>query len=382
MSVTIIASAPGLNLPGPAAVGMAADAGASGSFAALLGGELLTPINLAAELSGLITIGNPDTPVSTAADDKNEATAADDADTALLASLFGQLAGAEIAPKDIQTPITPVAVDQGGKASLPLDAASLPLDTSGKVNSPIDTNNKASLPLDAASKAKATPELLAADAKSAPQKAAGLFDKLPGNDGAVTVRAQAANIAGANATTETPGLAASQLTANGAAAAVSQAASQTVNAAPLRVDAPIHTPVWPQQFGDQVVWLAKNDRQIAQLDINPPQLGPVQITVNLNGNQASILFASPHAEVRQAIENAMPQLKEMLSAAGINLGQADVGANPQQPPPSEMAFGDANGTRASNETAILPANAQGADTDRVAGTAVLQRGRGLVDLFA
>ena len=133
---------------------------------------------------------------------------------------------------------------------------------------------------------------------------------------------------------------------------------------------------WSQQFGEKIVWLAKNDQQSAQININPPELGPVQITLNLSGDQAKVTFASPHAEVRQAIESALPQLKEMLSSAGINLGQTNVGANlAQQNPDNPYQAG--NRKHLPDENAILPANALSTST-----SSVLQRGRGLVDLFA
>lgn len=143
------------------------------------------------------------------------------------------------------------------------------------------------------------------------------------------------------------------------------------------VSAPLRDASWPQQFGEKIVWLARNDQQTAQININPPQLGPVQITINLSGDQASLAFASPHPEVRQAIESAMPQLKELLSSAGINLGQANVGANLSQNPDNHSHT--ANENRLANENDILPANDNAASTS---ASAVLQRGRGLVDLFA
>lgn len=146
--------------------------------------------------------------------------------------------------------------------------------------------------------------------------------------------------------------------------------------------ASIHTPLrdssWSQQFGEKMVWLAKNDQQSAQININPPDLGPVQITLNLSGDQAKLAFASPHAEVRQAIENALPQLKEMLSSAGINLGQTNVGANMTQQNP-DNPYQTANGKHLPDENAILPANEKALSTST---SSVLQRGRGLVDLFA
>lgn len=184
----------------------------------------------------------------------------------------------------------------------------------------------------------------------------------------------AANIAVESSTPPT-GQESSLLAAgNGNQAAKLDAAAQVKN----EVTTPLHNNGWARDFSDKVVWLAKNDQQQAQININPPQLGPIQITLNISGDQASAVFTSPHAEVRQVIENSLPQLKEMLSGAGINLGQADVGANLAQQN-RETPSQSMNGNRFANENAILPGNGNTGDNKI---SAPLQRGRGLVDLFA
>lgn len=156
----------------------------------------------------------------------------------------------------------------------------------------------------------------------------------------------------------------------------STAASQLADKA--EVSTPLHNANWNHDFSEKIVWLAKNDQQSAQININPPQLGPVQVTLQINGDQASAIFSSPHAEVRQAIESSLPQLKEMLSAAGINLGQSDVGANLARQN-QNTPFQAPNGNRLTDENAILPASGSLPE-----GTVSqpIQRGRGLVDLFA
>ena len=168
---------------------------------------------------------------------------------------------------------------------------------------------------------------------------------------------------------------ASALNAN-ALAGQQTAASQTHGATDIAT--PLHSSNWTQDFSQKIVWLAKNDQQTAQININPPQLGPLQITLQINGDQASAVFASPHAEVRQAIENSLPQLKEMLAGAGINLGQADVGANMAQQN-REAPTQSANGHRSTGENAILPGIGNVADSTT---STPVQRGRGMVDLFA
>ena len=144
------------------------------------------------------------------------------------------------------------------------------------------------------------------------------------------------------------------------------------------VDTPIQDQRWAQSFGDRIVWLAKNDQQSAQININPPQLGPVQINLKINGDQATMAFASPHAEVRQAIEDAMPRLREVLAGAGIDLGQTNVGAQLAQHDQRNQASSP-DSSRFSGDKAILRDNA-GRSGELPAMTG--RSGRSLVDLFA
>ena len=155
-------------------------------------------------------------------------------------------------------------------------------------------------------------------------------------------------------------------------------ATESITTEPPNISAHLRDSLWSQQFGEKIVWLSKNGQQSAQININPPELGPVQITLNLSGDQAKMVFSSPHAEVRQAIENALPQLREMLSATGISLGQTNVGANMAQQNP-DNPYQAGNGKRLTDENAILPANDKALS---VGASSVLQRGRGMVDLFA
>lgn len=192
-------------------------------------------------------------------------------------------------------------------------------------------------------------------------------------------RADAANIAAdAQSNANNASNFAATLAAQSAAAAHSaQSKSETAAASP-QISVPLQDSRWAQDFSDKVVWLAKNEQQTAQININPPQLGPMHITLNLSGDQASAVFVSPHAEVRQAIQDAMPQLREMLAGAGINLGQANVGAQMQQQNSgTPQQFSDSS--RFGNDNAILHG-----DSGR--GTTILPQpargGRGMVDLFA
>lgn len=165
--------------------------------------------------------------------------------------------------------------------------------------------------------------------------------------------------------------------ANSVAGSGRSDASHKTEPAPSTINAPLHDARWSQQLGDRVVWMARNDTQSAQLNLNPANLGPIQINLSLNGDQMSAVFSSANPEVRQALEEAMPRLREMLGSAGIQLGQSNVGS---QTPQQQMAQEPGkSASRFPGEAAILSPD----QTSATGGAGpLLQRGRGLVDLFA
>lgn len=155
--------------------------------------------------------------------------------------------------------------------------------------------------------------------------------------------------------------------------------SAETQTSPSAINTPFHDrTAWAQDFGDRIVWMAKQDQQSAEIRITPANLGPVQISLNIEDGKANAVFVSPHAEVRQALEEALPRLREMLNASGISLGQANVGSQmPQQQPDTAARFAAIH--RNSGENAILSAiEGNGSSTSVLP----IRQGRGMVDLFA
>ena len=98
-----------------------------------------------------------------------------------------------------------------------------------------------------------------------------------------------------------------------------------------RIGTQVGTSGWGQALGQRIVWMIGNAQQSASLTLNPPDLGPLHVVLNVSSTEANASFYAAQPEVRQALENAMPRLREMLSDAGIQLGQANVSADsPQQ----------------------------------------------------
>lgn len=84
------------------------------------------------------------------------------------------------------------------------------------------------------------------------------------------------------------------------------------------------SPAWQQELGDRLVWLAGRQGQTADLVLNPPSLGAVEVRINMNGGEASAQFFSANPNVRDVLEAALPKLRDMMSGAGIALGEAMV----------------------------------------------------------
>lgn len=94
----------------------------------------------------------------------------------------------------------------------------------------------------------------------------------------------------------------------------------------LSVEPRVGAPGWDAALGQKVAWLVNQRHQVAEMQLNPPNLGPLEVKITITNDQASALFVSHHAAVRDAIESALPRLREMLAENGIMLGNAQVSA--------------------------------------------------------
>lgn len=81
-----------------------------------------------------------------------------------------------------------------------------------------------------------------------------------------------------------------------------------------------------QEFASRVQLEIAAGRGAARIEVNPPELGPVELRIRVADGEAHLACAAPQAAVREAIQDALPRLREMLAAQGLALGQTSVGA--------------------------------------------------------
>jgi len=80
-----------------------------------------------------------------------------------------------------------------------------------------------------------------------------------------------------------------------------------------------------EDVGSHVEWLAGQKISHAVIRVSPQDLGPVEVRLQLDGDRLSADFSSAQAEVRQALEQSLPRLREMLGQHGFELAHAGVG---------------------------------------------------------
>jgi flagellar hook-length control protein FliK len=118
-------------------------------------------------------------------------------------------------------------------------------------------------------------------------------------------------------------------------AAASAAATATVTPAGTPVVAPgqtwIQTPVTQPGFSDEVVvelvrrvGQAEQGPQSLTLHLNPVEMGPVSVSIELQGRDARIEFGASEALTRQHLEAALPGLAQALLEEGVSLAHGGV----------------------------------------------------------
>lgn len=162
--------------------------------------------------------------------------------------------------------------------------------------------------------------------------------------------------------------------------AVNAAQQQLGTAAADKLTPRVGTPAWDQALGQKVVWMVAGEQQTASLTLNPPDLGPLQVVLNVTNSQANATFIAAQPEVRQALEAAMPKLRDMLGEAGIQLGQASVNSGN----PNQQGGFDQQGSQQARGANNFGGRDNGAAEPAVRVTRVQpsSSGLGMVDTFA
>lgn len=92
----------------------------------------------------------------------------------------------------------------------------------------------------------------------------------------------------------------------------------------LQVNASVGSADFAQGLADRVSWMVGSGVNSAKLQVNPPQLGPIELSISVQGNHALVAMTTHSAVTRDALESSSPKLREMLSAQGFGQVSVDI----------------------------------------------------------
>jgi hypothetical protein len=98
---------------------------------------------------------------------------------------------------------------------------------------------------------------------------------------------------------------------------------------------------WSEALAERAAWLAGQQIHSAELQLDPPELGPLQVRISVHQDQAVVSFVSANPQVREALDQSMMRLRDLLQEQGMQLVDAGVSDHPQG------GDGDAEGNNAS-----------------------------------
>lgn len=111
---------------------------------------------------------------------------------------------------------------------------------------------------------------------------------------------------------------------NSLSQAIAQQHAQVRSAPVVGLPVPMHQGAWSEAVVDRVMLMSSQNLKTAEIQLDPAELGRLEVRINVNQEQTQVTFASPNANVRDALEAQMHRLREMLGQQGMSLLDASV----------------------------------------------------------
>lgn len=152
-----------------------------------------------------------------------------------------------------------------------------------------------------------------------------------------------------------------------AAADVHSASARTLQDAP--VDARAAPPELGESMAGRIRLMIDHGAGEARLRLDPPELGTIDVRISVVDDKTFVHMTASHAAGRDALEQSLPRLRELLAAGGLDFGGASVDgggrdtgpeAGPYRADPPYAFPEEPAGAAASSSTAVrAPVSAAG-----------------------
>ncbi|HVS77080.1 MAG TPA: flagellar hook-length control protein FliK, partial [Steroidobacteraceae bacterium] len=190
--------------------------------------------------------------------------------------------------------------------------------------------------------------------------------KASGSSQTLTAASDAATPA-ATASASSAALAAAQL----AAGAHVGAQQPKADSMAMTLSSPVGSSAWTDELGAKVTWLAHQGIESASLQLSPEHLGPLQVSISVHNGQASVWFGAAQPDTRTALQQSLPQLRQLFAGNGLTLADAGVSREPPRGQGRQQS---------ARQSAMAAVGAVSLDSSASRGPVV--GGLGLVDIYA
>lgn len=114
--------------------------------------------------------------------------------------------------------------------------------------------------------------------------------------------------------------AAAQLQSNGQTALT----ARPVTGVAQTLGVPMGQAGWSEAVVNKVMWMSSQNVKSVEIQLDPAELGPLEIRIQTRGQEHQVQFVSQHAGVRDALEGQMFRLREMFTQQGAALVDVNV----------------------------------------------------------
>ncbi|MCW8945671.1 MAG: flagellar hook-length control protein FliK [Sedimenticola sp.] len=156
---------------------------------------------------------------------------------------------------------------------------------------------------------------------------------------------------------------------------------RTSSMTPAPITVPTGQKGWDNVLGNRIMWMVGKQMQQASIQITPRHLGPIDIQVSVHNEQTSVSFVAQNGIAKEALEAAIPRLRELFADSNLQLVNVDVGhreAGSEQRSASRFGEGGDNNNTAGQAGGLAGSGEEGGDSESLQ----VESGIGLVDDYA
>ena len=144
--------------------------------------------------------------------------------------------------------------------------------------------------------------------------------------------------------------------------------------------ATLQQPHWNEQIGNRLNVMISRGLQQAEIRLNPPELGMLDVKIQIQGDQANVNFSTPHSQVKEALDAAIPRLREMLEENGLTLG--DVNVSHQSLAQGQSQTGEEAGEQGPSRSTVSDSENEVEGSEQTSNDKKISSEIGMLDVYA